>query len=76
MEATITNRVESKLNEIEQKLDRVIIMLKGDDDLNTDGLAHQVKANKDYIEKDKKMKWVGLGVITTISTLVNWLMGK
>ena len=67
--------MEEQFKELNSKVDKILLALSGDDELGVDGLADKVKKNSDYIEQDKKMKWTAAGVITAITTFINYLIG-
>lgn len=61
MEETKTTR--EYLSQMDKKLDRLTMVILGDEQAKQDGLIHKVQKHSDYIRNDKKFKW---GVATLL----------
>ena len=59
----------SKQNEAaekrDEKLNKVLLCLYGDETSGLTGIVSKVKRHEKYISTDKKLKWIGAGVMTT-----------
>ena len=67
--------MEQQIKDLNDKVDKIYSALVGNDDLKIDGLVDKVDKNTKYIENDKKMKWTAAGLITAITTFINYLLG-
>jgi len=62
-------KVLSHIEETKKFQQKVSVALFGDDDSEIVGLAKRVKDAEAYIEKDKKLKWMGAGVIAFVTAV-------
>jgi t-SNARE complex subunit (syntaxin) len=66
--------MEQQIKDLNDKVDKIYSALVGNDDLKIDGLVDKVDKNTKYIENDKKMKWTAAGIITAVSSFINYLL--
>lgn len=59
---------QQQIDNIETKVDKIHEALCGNE--YSDGLISRVEKTEKYQEKDKKLKWVGGGIIIAVSFLI------
>ena len=52
---------------LQNQVTRLNTAVMGDDESEIQGIAQRTKKNEDYIEADKKLKWMGAGIFLVIA---------
>jgi len=67
--------IKGEIVEIKDSVSRIETALSGDPKNGIDGVAQKVCKNSEYIEKDKRLKWMIAGVVSFFSIVGAKILG-
>jgi hypothetical protein len=72
------DKIEKMVTDQKESLSRIETALFGDERSGIDGVIKELKSNRSYIEKDKKLKWTiggGIGLLVLIKEKLLQIIG-